>query len=131
MGKLIVTGFRKLKIAYPQCDNCHFCVFVNNPINRPNEVEPTWFVRRAMFSLFTGVLALNVAVGVHSASEALIQQSYIISRVVVRISVIKGARNFWPRSCDKKKHSFKRSKSKKNFFDLCGCLRLLYPHDRM
>ena len=77
------------------------------------EVEPTCFVLAAMLSFSAGVLALNVAARVHSASEALSEHSYIISRLVVRISVIKGARNFWPRICDKKKHSFTRSKSKK------------------
>ena len=82
------------------------------------EVEPTWFARTAMLGFSARVLTLNVAAGVHSASEALIQQPYIISLIVVIISIIKGARNFCVRICDKKKH---RAKAK-FFFDLCGCL---------
>ena len=77
------------------------------------EVEPTWFARRAMFSLSAGVLALNMAARVHSASEALSHHSYTISRLVVRISVIKGTRDFWPIICDKKNTHLHGAKAQK------------------
>ena len=64
------------------------------------EVEPTCFGLATMFRFSAGVLTLNVAAGVHSALEALIQHSYIISLIVVRTFVIKGAGDFWVSICD-------------------------------
>ena len=63
-------------------------------------MKPTCLGLAAMFSFSTGVLTLNVAAGVHSASETLIQHSYIISLNVVRTSVIKGAHDFWVSICN-------------------------------
>ena len=64
------------------------------------EMKPTCLGLAAMFSFSAGVLTLNMAAGVYSASETLIQHSYIISLIVVRTSVIKGAGDFWVSICD-------------------------------
>ena len=63
------------------------------------EMKPTCLGLAAMFSFSAGVLTLNMAARVHSASETLIQHSYIISLLVVRTSVIKGAGDFWVCVC--------------------------------